>query len=743
MAIGTNSKKTFNNRYGAVTELTKRFASNLLIPTIAASVFCSSAFASNIFINELHYDNAGGDVGEGIEIAGPAGTSLQGWSVVFYNGSNGTSYNPTDLSAITLGNQCGGYGLETIAVNGIQNGAPDGLALVNPAGSVVQFISYEGVLTATNGPAIGMTSTDMGVQETSATAEGSSLQLSGSGALFSDFTWVGPQPATFGSCSAIQSFSTVDTAPQISAVSPADGAANVSVDSPITIAFNEAVTLANDWFALSCSLSGSMQSTLSGGPLVYSLQAQQNFLLGETCSITISADKVTDQDGGSNPLAENYHSSFTVTTEAVVTACEADATLISVIQGVAAAPVDGMINSVRTVKGVVTADLQATGFKGFYLQEEDADKDANPLTSEGIFVYQGNNTHALIVGSVVAVTATVDEYNGATQLKNATQIEQCAASGVTTAATVSLPVVAAIEGVDYLERFEGMKIRFDTPLTISENYNYGRYGQVTLSNGRLMQPTNVALPGAAASLIAEQNALNQILFDDKDSSQNPYPINNPDGSQAQTADQVLRSGNQLNNDGEGILNYSFGSYVVQPISEFSILETNPRTSTPTLEGDAGLKVASFNVLNYFTTLDQGATVRTCGPSGDQDCRGADSAAELTRQRAKIVSALVSIDADIVGLMELENNASASLQDLVSALNAVADTSQYAYLDTGTIGDDAIKQGFIYQPDKVQLNGDFKILDQSIDARFIDAKNRPALIQTFEEISSGCGQSFEI
>ena len=156
------------------------------------------SFGQTIFINEIHYDNSGGDVNEGIEIAGPAGTDLTGYSVVFYNGSNGTSYSPTNLSGI-IPNQQNNMGTLWFAVSGIQNGSPDGLALIDADGTtVIQFLSYEGTLTATDGAANGMTSTDIGVAETGSTPIGESLQLVGTGTQYSDFTWSGPIAATEG-----------------------------------------------------------------------------------------------------------------------------------------------------------------------------------------------------------------------------------------------------------------------------------------------------------------------------------------------------------------------------------------------------------------------------------------------------------------------------------------------------------------------------------------------------------------
>ena len=125
--------------------------------------------ADGVRISEIHYDNASTDVGEAIEIAGPAGTSLDGWSVVLYNGSNGTVYGTRALSG-TLADACTGMGTVVLSYpsNGIQNGNPDGIALVSPTG-VVEFLSYGGEFAAVGGVADGMTSSDIGVSESSTT----------------------------------------------------------------------------------------------------------------------------------------------------------------------------------------------------------------------------------------------------------------------------------------------------------------------------------------------------------------------------------------------------------------------------------------------------------------------------------------------------------------------------------------------------------------------------------------------
>ena len=167
----------------------------------------TAAAATSVFINEIHYDNTGTDAGEAIEIAGPAGTDLTGWSIVLYNGSGGAPYD-TDALTGAIPDQQNGFGTVSLSYppNGIQNGAPDGIALINTSNAVVQFLSYEGTFTAVGGPANGMLSTDIGVSELGMEPVGQSLRLSGSGQFYEDFSWNSPAPASFGAVNQGQSF---------------------------------------------------------------------------------------------------------------------------------------------------------------------------------------------------------------------------------------------------------------------------------------------------------------------------------------------------------------------------------------------------------------------------------------------------------------------------------------------------------------------------------------------------------
>lgn len=179
--------------------------SDLLTASVLA-LLAQFAAAQSVFVNELHYDNDGTDAGEAIEIAGPAGTDLTGCSIVLYNGSNGAVYNTMALSGV-IPDQ-GGFGTLAFSYpsNGIQNGSPDGIALASQT-AVIQFLSYEGTLTAIGGVADGLLSVDIGVSEASSTAVGDSLQLAGTGAGANDFTWATATPNSFGSVNSGQTFS--------------------------------------------------------------------------------------------------------------------------------------------------------------------------------------------------------------------------------------------------------------------------------------------------------------------------------------------------------------------------------------------------------------------------------------------------------------------------------------------------------------------------------------------------------
>ncbi len=174
---------------------------NQYVLLLALVLVSSVALAQTpVFINEIHYDNNGPGTGEFVEIFAPAGTSLAGWTVEFYNGSDGRLYLPILVLFGTISDREAGKGVATfVQSTGIQNGSPDGLALIDDAGAVIQFLSYEGSFVAADGTAVGLTSADIGVSELGTTPGGQSLQLTGTGSVYEDFTWEGPSIDSPGS----------------------------------------------------------------------------------------------------------------------------------------------------------------------------------------------------------------------------------------------------------------------------------------------------------------------------------------------------------------------------------------------------------------------------------------------------------------------------------------------------------------------------------------------------------------
>ena len=167
-----------------------------------SSLWCLLALAlcqaQLVFINELHYDNSGSDVGEFIEIFAPAGTDLAAYEIALYNGANNQVYRTVPLNGV-VSDTGTGFGVASFEIAGIQNGAPDGIALYSKGqGEVIEFLSYEGSFTASGGVAVGLTSDELPVFESSSVAAGFSLQKEGSGRESSDFTWAGPALASPG-----------------------------------------------------------------------------------------------------------------------------------------------------------------------------------------------------------------------------------------------------------------------------------------------------------------------------------------------------------------------------------------------------------------------------------------------------------------------------------------------------------------------------------------------------------------
>jgi predicted extracellular nuclease len=402
--------------------------------------------------------------------------------------------------------------------------------------------------------------------------------------------------------------------------------------------------------------------------------------------------------------------------------CQDPATFIHDVQGSGpSSPLDGTTGLV--VEGVVVGDFEdtAAGLGGFFIQEEDADADADAMTSEGIFIRNGGFGPGVSVGDLVRVQGDVNEFFSLTELNNIVNLAVCGSVTLPTPAMISLPVTAVAD----FESWEGMRVVMQDTLYVSGNFNQGRFGEVDLSVGApLDNPTNVVAPGAPALALQDLNSRSRIQLDDGSDVQNPLPLPPYLG-----AGNTLRTGDTTAAGLTAVLSFSFGAYELHPVAPVSFSRVNARPEPPDVGGE--IRVATFNVLNYFTTLDDSGPI--CGPLSDQDCRGADTAVEFALQRDKLISAITKLDAHVVGLIELENHPHDDpIADLVDGLNSMSGPGTYAYIATGPIGGDAIRVGLIYQPASVTPVGPFAVLDSSVDSLFDDTKNRPVLAQSFSE-----------
>ena len=725
-----------------------------------------------------------------------AAINLDAYRVELINGSNGTVYATFDLPNVDLAagdyfvvcaNPATAANCDLDAApdtNLIQNGAPDGLRLVTGT-TTVDALSYEGdTAGATEGTGTGLNDTAAGNESLSRCADGAdtdannadfSLRAVSPGA--ANVCGTPPPPEPTGPTLVVNEIDydqpSTDTAEflelknvnslavnlgtyTVELVNGTGGGAAVYT----TIAL-PAVSLApGDYFvvcanaatAANCDLDVAPEENLiqngdpdavairRGGALVDAVSYDGNtgapYTEGSAEGLGDSSSAVgagiSRCPDGADTNVNNADLERAPITPGATNACappppppnsfgacgDDTETRIHAIQGAeASTPVPGEI---RVVEGIVVGDYQqAGGFNGYYLQEEDADADASAATSEGIFVFAGSLASGaadVSAGQLVRVRGTVSEFSGLTQIGSLTDAVVCPGGGTVTPTAVTLPVGAVAEH----EAREGMLVALSN-LTVTEVFNLGRFGEVSLSGvGRLYVPTAVADPGAPAQAVAAANARSRIILDDGDNRQNIDPTRYPQGGLSAT--NTLRVGDSLP-ELDGVMDFRFSNYRIQPVDSVVFAFTNLRTAAPPSVG-GNLKVASFNVLNYFNGDGLGG--------GFPTARGAESPAELERQEAKIVSALTAIDADIVGLVEIENDSGpqSALLQLVAALNEATAPGTYAAIDTGVVGTDAIKVALIYKPEAVTPVGPWDAITSSDDPRFVDTLNRPSIAQTF-------------
>lgn len=374
-----------------------------------------------------------------------------------------------------------------------------------------------------------------------------------------------------------------------------------------------------------------------------------------------------------------------------------------------------------TLRGVITADYRyENGFSGFYIQT--VDSKAKPNVSNAIFVYipASSSVKGGQVGDEVILRGRLTAYQNQLQIDQLQQdILTCNSNMANQVQpkSVDLPFNSLTDlTANSPQLYQGMLVKLPQTLTISENYNYGRFGELSLSKERLFIPTNLYPPlSAEAKALAQKNLLSKIILDDGYNNQNRTPWL----PQSFSATNSLRSGDQLKNI-EGILEYRFNGWRIQPIQGRNLPELVTKTpSRPNVatKDTRLIRAAAFNVLNY----DNGKT-------GFPTERGASSQSEFDKQHLKIIKALKSIDADVYGLMEIANNGydkNSAIAYLTQALGA--DWKYVVPENQDRLGTDVIAVAIIYNSKRVKPVNKPVVLD-------LGDKNRSTIAQTFQPIS---------
>lgn len=391
----------------------------------------------------------------------------------------------------------------------------------------------------------------------------------------------------------------------------------------------------------------------------------------------------------------------------------ASITKISALQGTGDS--SPLVNATVTVRGVVTADL-LDEFGGILVQSAPGEMDEDPATSEGLFVKLSRDLEPK-VGDFALVVGKVVEYRGITTLDEV-QFYQVNSSTKTQPVELILPLA---QGLTW-ESYESMYLSFPNPLVVTDNHDYGRYGFVRVSQDqRLFQPTNFMAPGDEAfALESAYETAGSILLDDGKNIQNPDPLPfTINGEHVRAGDSIEAM--------KGFVMFYGDAWQLISTEPINWVRTNPRVATPPAVG-GDVIVASYNVLNFFNGNGEGG--------GFPTSRGADSVEEFERQKAKIVAGIVALDADIVGLLEIENDGFdqfSAIAELTRSINEriTDEAKKYTIVETkDNLGNDEICNAVIYRQYKLVIIGEAVTYAQG-PFQF----HRPSLITSFKHKAS--------
>jgi hypothetical protein len=648
------------------------------------------------FINEIHYDNSSTDTGEAVEIAGPSGTDLSGWTLVLYNGSNtpgaAPTYGTVNLSGV-ISNQDDGYGTLSFAIAGLQNGPQDGFALVDPQGHVVQFLSYEGTMTGAPGtPAAGIISMDIGVSEDPAPGAGLSLQLTGAGASYTDFTWQPASSQSFGQVNGGQNFIAGDATGLVS-ITDAQIAEGDSGNSQMLLTVHRAGGLDQsasvDW-TLNFDGTASADDLGNGQPL----SGQIDFAPGVSevrIAVAIAGDTVGEANETFSIALSNPAGNIAITDQSATgTILNDDPIAVTIMQIQGESHTSTYVGQDVTTTGIVTQ----VGPNGYYLQ--DAHGDGNSATSDAVYVFTGGPP-MVAVGDALEVRGTVAEFAAdpgvgltTTEIDHSTATLLSHGNALPSAVVIGsdgiLPPNQVIDddglasfdpshdGIDFFESLEGMRVTIENPLVIQ-------------STNSFVETYVVASSGAGATGVSANGSL---TISPGDANPERIQIDSTSGSPV-----LFTEGDHLGSV-TGVIGYSFDEYEVLAQTDPTLVQATTLTRDVTsLHGDADhLSLATYNLENLDASDNK------------YDILARDMVFNLGAPDIIAVQEVQDDNGTGTGVLSADQNLGA----LVAAMNALDPTSHYVFAEIDPAAENAsggepngnIRNAFIYDANRVML-----------------------------------------
>ena len=589
-------------------------------PVVAAS--------PNIVISQVY--GGGGNSGatyknDFVELfnLGSTAVDITGWTVQ-YASAAGTTW--TNITALAGTIQPGAYYLVQEAAGA---GGTTPLPTPDATGNIAMSASNGKVALVNNSTAlIGSCPTGMvdfvgfgsancyeGAGATGALSNPTAALRNGSGCTdtdnnASDFTVSAPAPRNSASstvsCAA-------DTAPYVSNTAPANGATGVSLNADITVTFSEAVNVIDPWFTLICTTSGTHTATVSGGPVTFTLNPDADFVGGETCTLTIDATKVSDQDSNDPPdtMAVNFTAGYTTAVPPIAIHDVQGASHVSALTG----------QTVTLLPSIVTALRTAGSTRGFYVQAADADVDADPATSEGVFVFTGGSSNPaslVTVGDKVQVSGKVSEYRSSSNYLTLTELgSPYTVTKLSSGNALPAPIILGTgglippstiieddatgnvetsgvfdpvnDGLDFYESLEGMLVQVNDAVATGPTDDFTSNREISV----------VGDYGANAGLLTNRGGV--VI---RSTDYNPERIILNDWIAGGPTLPMINVGAKFPGTTLGVMDYTYGNYKLEVISMPAVSDDTLAQEVTAADTLAELSVAAFNVENLSPTDDQ-------------------------------------------------------------------------------------------------------------------------------------------